>query len=273
MDGWLAGAAGTLLAAAAATAAWRGWERFRAEVRSALDQTPDIACRRQTHRGMICSVWGYELEVDLQVAYLDACLRRLPAARVADALARALRRRIPPVAPPPWALVAGRLFPLLRRQDRLPPSDDYPPETRLARRSVDAEVAVIYVIEGYHQVTYVTEGMVRAWGMGLDGLHARACDNLRERTRHILREIGGPRTDYVALDGYDAARLLVGDLLVPAGMDDPLLAVPHEHACLLAPARQRDALAAQAAALFARAAAPLTRRLYRLGPAGPLPQA
>ncbi len=268
MHGWLV-AAGVLAAAAGAV----GWDfgRFRAGVRSALSATADIAWRRNTASGMVCGVWGYDLEVDLRPAYLDALCGRVDPASVAADLARALRGRVPPPAAPPFELVRDRLLPLLRRQDRLPPPDGYRPPVRLLRRRLDDEVAVIYVVEGLHHLTYVTEGMAHAWGVGLDGLHALACCNLRARTRHLLQEIGGPRADYVALDGYDAARLLVGEMLVPAGVDDPLLAVPHEHACLIGPSRQRDALARAARDLFARGHAPLTCRLYRPGPAGPVP--
>lgn len=271
MHAWLGAASGVLLVGLAAASWRRGFRRFRAQVRSALARTPDIAWVRDTPWGMVCRVWGYELGVDLLDAYQDACRRRADPAEVAAELARALRARVPAPTPPPLALVADRLLPLLRRQDRLPPADDYPPAVRLVRRRLDEEVAVIYVVEGLHQVTYVTAGMVGAWGIGPERLHELACANLRERTRRILDEIGGPRAQYIALDGYDAARMLVADLLAPGDADDLLVAVPCEHACLLAPSRDQDALARQAAELFARGPAPLTARLYRYGPAGPVP--
>ncbi len=138
------------------------------------------------------------------------------------------------------------------------------PENQLVRSQLDDEISVVYVIEGQHHFTFVTEGMRAAWGIDGAGPHDLALTNLRTRTTHLLEELGGPQTEYVSLDGLDAARALVADLIVPAGIAQPLLAIPHEHACLIADASGRPRLAAQAAQMFQSALIPLTPRLYRL---------
>src|SRR5256712_10175407 len=105
------------------------------------------------------------------------------------------------------------------------------------------------------------EGHMRVEGLRQGGGRPRG-----PPPRHILDEIGGPRAEYVSLDGFDAARLLVADLLVPAGVVDPLLAIPHEHACLIAPTADRHHIARRAQRMFETARVPLTPRLYRPSP-------
>src|SRR5205807_1416106 len=184
---------------------------------------------------------------------------------------RALRRQVPAVTPPPFPLVRDRIFPLLKRTAALPPEAGYVRGNRIVRRPLDDQISVAYVIEGQHRMTLVTDAMPESWQVTTDHLHRLAVDNLQTRTRHILDEIAGSRTEYVSLDGFDAARLLVAGLIIPPGMADPLLAIPHEHACLIAPATEIDRLAAKADELFTSAQSPLTPRLYRVGPDGPVP--
>jgi len=261
-----------LLLAAAGIAVVRyslGFLRFRARVRAALDATPDIRWQRWTGRGLAVAVSGYALELDLIPTYLHARLPRVRERALLEELADALRRRIPPGAIPPLPLVRDRILPVLKPVRALPPDRGYLPENVLIRRALDPEVSIAYVMEGQFRMTYVSAGMLRAWDLGADALHALAVENLRERTAHLLDEIGGPRREYVALDGYDASRLLVADLLVPPGLRDPLFAIPHEHACLLAPAGERAALRAAAEAAHRTATLPLSTALYRWTGAGP----
>src|SRR2546426_40765 len=185
--------------------------------------------------------------------------------------AAALRPQFPPVVPPPFPLVRDRVIPLLKRTAALPPLTGYVHENRMVRRTLDDQISIVYVIEGHHRMTLVTEAMPEAWQITLDELQQLAVRNLRARTRHILDEIGGPRAEYVSLDGFDAARLLVADLMVPPGVDDPLLPMPHEHACLIAPTAERHQIARRAQSMFETSRVPLTSRLYRPSPSGPVP--
>jgi hypothetical protein len=243
--------------------------RFRARVRAALDATPDIRWQGWTARGLAVDVSGYRLELDLIATYLHVRPRRAGERALLEELADALRGRVPPGAIPPLPLVRDRILPVLKAVRALPPDRGYVPENALTRRPLDADVAIAYVIEGQFRMTYVTTGMLSAWDMPGGALHELAIENLRGRTRHLLEEIGGPRRAYVALDGYDAARLLVADLLVPPGLSAPVFAVPHEHACLIAPAAERETLRAGVAEAYRTAAAPLTVSLYRWTGDGP----
>ncbi len=252
----------------AAVVVRQGFVRFRRRVRAYLTQTADIQWVRDTAAGMACAVLGYNLEIDLLSTYAVRWRRRLSEAALFEELTAALRQQVPPVVPPPFPLVRDRVIPLLKRTAALPPPMGYVHENRIVRRTLDDQISIVYVIEGHHQTTLVTEAMPEAWQITRDELQRLGVGNLRARTRHILDEIGGPRAEYVSLDGFDAARLLVADLLVPAGVIDPLLAIPHEHACLIADAANRRQLAARTEEMFRTARLPLTRRLYQLTPDG-----
>jgi hypothetical protein len=189
-----------------------------------------------------------------------------------ERLIDALRDRVPPVTPPPLPLVSDRILPLLKRERDLVLPRGYRRQHDRVRSPFPGGLAVAYVIEGQFQVTVITEGMLSAWGLGMDELHRMALGNLRAKTRHLLDELGGPQTEYVALDGFDAARLLVSDLIVPPGIADPVLAIPHEHACLIAPAADVAALAARAAEMHAAGELPLTAQVFTVSPDGPVPR-
>lgn len=258
----------------AAIAVFRGFVRFRSRARAHLGRSADIAWRRDTPSGAVYAVLGYDVDVDLLTTYVYHLRHRDDESVLLADLAAALRGRVPPMSIPPELLVTDRILPLLRRTSALPPSAGYRPENRLVRSVLDEEVSIAYIIEGQHRYTFVTEGMQTAWGMDRSALHARALANLRAHTAHLLHELGGPQAEYVSLDGLDATRALVAELIIPGDIAQPVLAIPHEHACLIADMSRRTQLAAQAAAMFQGAQVPLSPRLYRMTSNGlrPLPQ-
>jgi hypothetical protein len=256
---WVVG----LPAAAGLGAAVIAFHHFRASIRSALDHAPDITITGQTPLGLSVSVAGHPARVALLPAFLGGD-------GAPDALADRLRASVPPARIPPFPLVRDRLLPVLKRRDRLPPATGYVLENRVARGPFADDVLLCYVIQGPFQVTYVTEGMLRAWAVDGAALHTLALRNLRAATEHLRQEIGPARRDYLALDGFEAARLLAADLLIPPEIAEPILAIPHEHALLIRPAADAPALAAEAVRLAAAAPLPLTARLFRWTAGGPV---
>ena len=256
----------------AATAAHRGFVRFRGRARNYLEHSADITWRRDTSSGAIYAVLGYDVGVDLMTTYVYYLRRRDDESVLFAELAAALRGHLPPVSVPPALLVRDRILPLLRRTSALPPLTGYRPQNRLVRSELDDEVSIVYIIEGQHRYTFVTEGMRTAWGMERSALHDRALTNLRAHTAHILEELGGPQAEYVSVDGLDATRALVADLIIPGGIAQPVLAIPDEHACLIADRSSRARLAARALAMFQEAQFPLSPRLYRITPEGLRPE-
>ncbi|MDR7483651.1 MAG: hypothetical protein QN183_03170 [Armatimonadota bacterium] len=242
----------------------------RARVLAHLRQAaPEITVIKRTPLGFVAEVLGVPVEVDLA-----SLLRRRPRGadgQWLDQLLADLRARVPAPPPPPLALVCDRIMPLLRPQAHPDLFTRYPPALHLAWRPCAPGVVVTYVLAGLEAQVAVTRGWLDAWRLPVEALHAMAVDNLRRQTQHILAEIGGPRMRYEHLDGLDATRVLVADLVVPPGVRDPVAAIPEETVLLLAPAAQAVALAAEAAARHAASTRPLAAGLLRLTAAGPLP--
>lgn len=263
--------AGAALAAAAlgvagTVAVWVRYRRFRADVLARLRTThPDVRVVRAVPGGLLLDLAGVRVRLDL-ISLFRLARGRSAEAAVDDTVDR-VRATLPPPRPAPLALVRDRLLPLLKPAAVAATLRRYPPAYHPVTRPFPAGLVVLYVVESLHQVTYVTAAMTDAWGMGADDLHALALENLRRRTRHVLEEIGGPQRTYDHLDGFDAARLLVPDLVVPAEIARPVMAIPDEHCLLVGDDSERDALRARAAAAYAGADAPLTPVLFRPGDA------
>ncbi len=250
---------------------WVGFLRFRRRVLAYLDHCPDIRWHQKTPTTVLCMVLGYPLEADLLTTFIYQRRALEAETRLLEDFVAELRGRVPPVPVPLFAHVRDLILPLLKRTAVLLPTRGYRPENHLLYGSLDEDVSILYVVDGLQNVTYITEGMVHGWGIDRQTLHVLALTNLRRRTEHMLEELGGPRTEYVAVDGYDATRVLIADLIVPRSIEHPVAAIPSEHACLIAPLREAAALAQRAIQEFQRARVPLTLQLYRLGSDGPIP--
>ncbi len=256
-------------AAALLMGSYRRFGRTRQRLLAHLQRTaPEITVRHATDIGFVADVLGAEVNVDL------ASLLRRRAAAVAeeawfDRVIDGIRAQVPEPKLAPFPLVADRVMPLLKPMAYVEIFERYPPALRLAWRSLAPGVAVTYVITAMDRRTTITAGMLQAWNTTVGALHALAVENLRKHTEHILGEIDGPRARYEHLDGFDATRILVTDLVVPGGITDPLIGIPEESVLLIAPASAQDRLAAETAAQHASSARPLSPRLFRPSPAGP----
>ncbi|HEY3248978.1 MAG TPA: hypothetical protein VGK88_11880 [bacterium] len=262
------------LAAAIAVAAWRlrvGFVGFRERFRAYLAGCPDIVWRTSTVNGFVCAVSGVSLEVDLLESYVYRLRRRGDEAELFGRVSAGLRHRVPPATPPPFPLVRDRVLPLIKREADLIMSRGYRTQHVPVRSPWAAGLVVAYVIEDQFQMTYVTEGMMSAWGIGTADLHRLAIENLRAHTQHLLDELGGPQADYIELDGYEAARVLAADLIIPHQTRAPILAIPHEHACLTGSADRSEVVAGRALAMYDAADHPLTPMLFSVSAAGVVP--
>ncbi|HET9223097.1 MAG TPA: DUF1444 family protein, partial [Roseiflexaceae bacterium] len=116
-----------------------------------------------------------------------------------------------------FAELADRIYPMLKpiellvtvRERKLP---------MLAYREFLAQLIITYVIDEQRSVTFINDDHLERWGVALVDVHEQAISNLRIRTLE--------RVDYVTAgegeqrlyifnsgDGYDATRLLLGDVL------------------------------------------------------------
>jgi hypothetical protein len=230
---------------------------------------PEITVRKLTDVGFVAGVLGSDVTVDL-ATLVRRRPRGMPEAAWFDRVLDRIRSQVPVPQAPPYTLVMDRVLPLLKPASYVALFGRYPPALRLAWRAFSDDVAVTYVIAGRHERTLVTASTLEAWQVDLDTLHRQALANLRAQTLHLLEEIGGPRTRYEHLDGWEAARTLVADLLIPADVPDPVIAIPEETVLLIVSAHEREVLAAEAAARHAASSRPISPRLFRLSPAGPV---
>lgn len=232
---------------------------------------PEMTVRHMTDIGFAADVLGAAVDVDL-ASLLRARPAAVPEDEWFDQIIDRIRAQVPAPHPAPLALVRDRIMPLLKPMTYVTLFERYPPALRLAWRSFGEDVAVTYVIAAVDRRTTVTMGMLETWETDAEILYGLAVANLRKQTEHILAEIGGPRARYEHLDGFDATRILVADLVTPQDIDDPIMAIPEEMALLIVPASERRALEAEVGTRHAVSTRPLTPVLFRLSGTTPVPK-
>ncbi len=116
-----------------------------------------------------------------------------------------------------YAALADQIFPMLKplemlvevRERRLP---------MLAYREFLGDLMITYVIDEERSVAYINEEHLERWSVSVQDLHERAIENLRQRTEQRVKYTTVGAGDqqlfiYSSGDGYDAARLLLSDVL------------------------------------------------------------
>ena len=263
-----------VMAVLAAAAVMWSYKRFAATRARLLDYiktaAPEITVVSLTDIGFTAQVLGTEIDVDLA-----ALARRRPTGisdyEWFDRVIAGLRAQVPVPGAPPYLLIRDRIVPQLKPRGYVEIFEQYPPAHRLVWRPFVPGVAITYVINNPHDRIAVTVQTLEVWGESPDALHTLAVENLRANTAHLLTELDGPQARYEHLDGLDATRILVADLLVPPGIADPVIAIPEETVMLIATASEQAALAAEAAARHKASTRPISSRLFRVTRSGPVP--
>jgi hypothetical protein len=169
-----------------------------------------------------------ELELRLRVggrpvnSQADAFYRAYLAApdrldNVLDAYTQLIRAELPPPNPSSFAEVAARVFPMLKRPDVLVTVRERN-MPMLAWTPFLADLVITYVVESQASVSYLNEDMLERWEIGEQDIHRRAVANLRQRTAQSAKvtAVGeGPQQLYIysTMDGYDATRILLPELM------------------------------------------------------------
>jgi uncharacterized protein YtpQ (UPF0354 family) len=116
-----------------------------------------------------------------------------------------------------FAELADRIYPMLKpiellvtvRERKLP---------MLAYREFLAQLIVTYVIDEQRSVTFINDDHLERWGVSMADVHEQAIINLRRRTHEQVDYVTAGEGDqrlyiFNSGDGYDATRLLLGDVL------------------------------------------------------------
>jgi hypothetical protein len=259
------------LVVSAVASSYRRFAALRAGLLEHLrTAAPEVSVNGLTDVGFSAQILGSNITVDL-ATLLRQRPKGLTEREWFDQVVVGMRARVPLPDIAPFALVRDRIVPQLKPASYAHLFQRYPAPQRLVWRPWLPGIAVTYVITGLHQFTAVTQRALEVWATTPDTLHALAVANLRTHTEHLLAELGGPRRRYEHLDGLDATRILVADLILPGDIGDPVVALPEETVLLVAPAAEQAGLAAEAAVRHRATTRPLSPQVFRLGPAGPVP--
>ena len=170
--------------------------------------------------------------------------------------------------------LSERIYPMIKplamlvevRERRLP---------MLAYREFLGDLMIAYVIDEDRSVAYINEEHLERWGVSIHDLHAQAIANLRRRTdanvKYTTVGAGEQRLFiYNSGDGYDAARLLLSDVLSGWARDLPgqlIIGIPNRDFLIAFSDANPEILRAVAAQVQADAAQQqygLTEQLFTL---------
>lgn len=145
--------------------------------------------------------------------------RRAPAQleSILESLEGAVRSFAPDRGPQLWDELEDRIYPMLKPVEMLAEvAERNLPQ--LIYRPFMADMIVCYVIDEPDSVAFVNEEHLKVWGVMETTLYTRAVDNLRTKTlKPGTAQVIGEGADmlfiYATLDGYDAARILLLDIM------------------------------------------------------------
>jgi uncharacterized protein YtpQ (UPF0354 family) len=145
--------------------------------------------------------------------------RRSPAQleSILESLEAAVRSFAPDRGPQLWDELEDRIYPMIKPLAMLAEvAERNLPQ--LVYRPFMADLIVCYVIDEPESVAFVNEEHLKTWGVLETTLYTRAVDNLRIKTlKPGTAQVYGEGAEmlfiYAALDGYDAARILLTEIM------------------------------------------------------------
>ena len=145
--------------------------------------------------------------------------RRSPAqlGSILESLEAAVRSFAPDRGPQLWDELEDRIYPMIKPVEMLAEvAERNLPQ--LVYRPFMADLIVCYVIDEPESVAFVNEEHLKTWGVLESTLYTRAVDNLRVKTlRPGTAQVYGEGHEmlfiYAVLDGYDAARILLTEIM------------------------------------------------------------
>lgn len=136
---------------------------------------------------------------------------------ILETLEGAVRSFAPDRGPELWDELEERVYPMIKPIAMLAEVAERG-LPQLAFRPFLADLMICYVVDEPESVAYVNEDHLKAWQVLETTLHNTALDNLRKKTLQpgMAQVIGAGDQMlciYATGDGYDAARILLGDVL------------------------------------------------------------
>jgi uncharacterized protein YtpQ (UPF0354 family) len=193
-------------------------DAFGALLQQRLNEIPIVAVLARDGLDLRLEVAGRALASSADAFY--AAYRSAPhkQAEIVDAYAQLIVEEAPRErALPPFAQLAPRVMPMLKRPDVLAQVRERK-LPMLVWTSFLADLIITYVVDEARSLSYINEEQLEQWELGEQELHAQAVANLRQRTieKAQVTTVGeGAQRLYIysSLDGYDATRLLLPDLM------------------------------------------------------------
>lgn len=190
---------------------------FTEELAERLETAAGMEKVGRRHLGLQVVFQGRTLQIELDQFY--NAYQRYP--EQLDAIASKLLRAIQEHAQTRGAVsfdeIRDRVYPMLKPIEIL--ADIFERKLpMLAYRPLLADLIITYVIDEERSVVYLNDEHMAAWGVREEELYKQSLENLRRRTLKpdmctIVGEGDRQLIIYSTEDGYDAARLLLTELL------------------------------------------------------------
>jgi uncharacterized protein YtpQ (UPF0354 family) len=192
------------------------WE-FTEELAELLEQALDVGTIGRRHLALHLRWNGRPIVIELENFYAHYRRDAAHLPTIAQALIESVRSHGTGETPVRFEDVKARIFPMLKPAALLAEVHERG-IPMLAYRLFLADLAIFYVIDERQSVAYINEEHLRSWGVQEPILYQIALENLLQAsvkpgTCTVVGEGERRLMIYSTGDGYDAARLLLTELL------------------------------------------------------------
>ncbi len=192
-----------------------------------------IASSSDSDLNLALALHGTAVPMHLQAAYNDYLRQPATLPTIAATLCHKAARYTPDQLITDWRVLGSAVFPMLKPLSLLMEVHERG-LPMLAYRWWQAGLMITYVIREMASVAYINVDHLQCWQISEDELHTRALRNLQLQTTRVAPTLLGHGARQIFLfdtqDGYDAARILLPDVLemwqaaLPGRM---LIGIPH----------------------------------------------
>jgi uncharacterized protein YtpQ (UPF0354 family) len=192
-------------------------EQFAAYIEKRLTLYDDIEVLDRAGMELRLRAGGADVAADLSNFYAAYARNPTQLDSVVQTFVRVMLGIQPDRSTSDYQALSGRIYPMLKPIDMLAEVGERG-LPMLAYREFLSDLIIAYVIDEERSVSYINENHLERWEANVVDIHERAIENLRRRTADSVRytTVGeGEQRLFIfnSGDGYDAARLLLSDVL------------------------------------------------------------